>query len=88
MNLPAGLMGHVPFAHSMCRMDDRQLELKEVCAIPRRFWVLPKTSMLLPCLSIPYHSTRSGSRVISLSSSYRWFSGGSMVTDDEKQPYC
>ena len=35
-------------------MDDRQLELKEACAIPRQFWVPPKTSMLLSC---PLYST-------------------------------
>ena len=81
-------MGHVPFAHSMCCMEDRQLEVKEGCDIPRRFPVLPKTSMLLSC---PLYSTLFRSKREPLHFtiiSYHWFFGDSMVIDDEKEPYC
>mgnify|MGYP004472327349 FL=1 len=77
-------MGHAPFAHSICCMDHLQFELKEACSIPRRFWVQPKTSMLLyPTL---FRSKRESRHFTFIS--YHWFSGGSMVTDDEKEPYC
>ena len=68
-------------------MDDRQLEMKEACAIPRRFPEFPKTSMLLPCslYSTLFRSKREPRHFTIISN--RWFSGGSMVTDDKKEPY-
>ena len=81
-------MGHVPFAHSIYCMEDRQLEMKEACDIPRRFPVLPKTSMLLSCplYSLPLCSKREPRHFTIISN--RWFSGGSMVIDDKKEPCC
>ena len=81
-------MDHAPFAHSICCMDDRQFEMKEVCAIPRRLWVLPKTSMFLPCplYSLPLLSKRKPRHFAFIS--YRWFFGGIMLIDDKKEPYC
>ena len=81
-------MGHAPVAHSICCTDDHQLEMKEVCAIPRRFPVLPKTSMLIPCLlySSKPRSKREPRHFAFIS--YRWFFGGIMVIDDKKTSCC
>ena len=72
----------------MCCTDDHQLEMKEACAIPRRFWVPPKTSMLLSCplYSILFRSKREPRHFTIIS--YRWFFGGIMVIDDEKGSCC
>ena len=80
-------MGYTPVAHSMCCTDDHQFEMKEVCAIPRQFWVPPKTSMLLSCplYSTLFRSKREPRHFAFIS--YRCFSGGNMVIDDEKGPY-
>ena len=69
-------------------MDDRQLELKEACAIPRQFWVPPKTSMLLSCplYSTLFRSKREPRHFTFIS--YRWFFGGIMVINDEKGSCC
>ena len=72
----------------MCSTDDRQLEMKEACTIPRRFPEFPKTSMLLPCslYSTLFRSKREPCHFAFIS--YRWFSGDSMLIDDKKEPYC
>ena len=81
-------MGHASFVHSICCTDDHQLELKEACAIPRQFWVPPKTNMLLSCplYSTLFRSKREPRHFTFIS--YRWFFGDNMLTDDKKEPYC